>query len=410
MRVLILSQYCWPEVDHKCLPLAKELKKNGHKVEILTTYPNRPSGKIYPGYKFKLYQKENIDGITINRVPSYLDHSHSGLKRMLSYISFAISASLIGQFLVKKHDVIFVYHAPPTIAIPAIYLKLIYHSKIFYDINDYWPDTVVELGLLKNSILIFLLTQYCNFTYKFFDNINVVSNGYKNKLLDLGISRSKISLIYNWSLPINNLKSSYYDQYSEIFKKYFTIVYAGNVGQAQNLDIILDVVEEFIKNDTQNIKFFIIGSGVEKLFLENEVIRRNLSEYIIFTGFIPSENIGQFLENASSLFLHLRKIPLFDITIPSKLVSYFIYSKPVLCGVGGESASIVSESKSGICFEPQNVLDLNLKILQLKKLKESERAEMGKSGRHVYDTLFAFEIGTKKIIEEMKKLANKNAT
>ena len=406
MRVLILSQYCWPEVDHKCLPLAKELKKNGHKVEILTSYPNRPSGKIYPGYKFKLYQKEHIDEITINRVPSYLDHSHSGLKRMLSYISFAISASLIGQFLVKKHDVIFVYHAPSTIAIPAIYLKLIYRSKIFYDINDYWPDTVVELGMLKNSFLIFLLTQFCNFTYKFFDIINVVSNGYKKKLLDLGISNNKISIIYNWSLPINNLKSNHYNQYSELFRHYFTIVYAGNVGQAQNLDIILDVAEELQKNDIQNIKFFIIGSGVEKTFLENEVIRRNLSEYVIFTGFIPSDNVGQFLENASALFLHLRKIPLFDITIPSKLVSYFIYSKPVLCGVGGESANIVSESKSGICFEPQNVLDLKLKIIELKNLKESEIEEMGKSGRHVYDTLFSFEIGTKKIIEEMQKLAN----
>jgi colanic acid biosynthesis glycosyl transferase WcaI len=406
MRVLILSQYCWPEVDHKCLPLAQELKKKGHKVEILTAYPNRPSGKIFPGYKFKLYQKEHIDGITINRVPSYLDHSHSGLKRMLSYISFAISASLIGQFLVKKHDVIFVYHAPSTIAIPAIYLKLIYRSKIFYDINDYWPDTVVELGMLKNSFLISLLTKYCNFTYKFFDNINVVSNGYKKKLLDLGISNNKISLIYNWSLPINNLKSNHYNQYSELFRNYFTIVYAGNVGQAQNLDIILDVAEEFQNNDIQNIKFFIIGSGVEKAFLENEVIRRNLSEYVIFTGFIPSDNVGQFLENASTLFLHLRKIPLFDITIPSKLVSYFIYSKPVLCGVGGESADIVSESKSGICFEPQNVSDLKLKIIKLKNLKESERDEMGKSGRHVYDNLFSFEIGTKKIIEEMQKLAN----
>jgi colanic acid biosynthesis glycosyl transferase WcaI len=406
MRVLILSQYCWPEVDHKCLPLAQELKKNGHRVEILTAYPNRPTGKIYPGYKFKLYQKECIDGITINRVPSFLDHSHSGLKRMLSYITFAISASLIGQFLVKKHDIIFVYHAPSTIAIPAIYLKLIYHSKIFYDINDYWPDTVVELGMLKNRILIFLLTQFCNLTYIFFDHINVVSNGYKKKLLNLGVSNNKISLIYNWSLPINNLKSKHYDQYSELFKNYFTIVYAGNVGQAQNLDIILDVVEEFLKNDIQNIKFFIIGSGVEKVFLENEVKKRNLSEFIIFTGFIPSDNIGQFLENASALFLHLRKIPLFDITIPSKLVSYFIYSKPILCGVGGESAEIVSESKSGLCFEPQDVSDLKLKIIELISLTKFERDEMGKSGRYIYDSLFSFEIGSKKIIDEMQILTN----
>ena len=406
MRVLILSQYCWPEVDHKCLPLAKELKRDGHEVEILTGYPNRPTGKVYSGYKVKIYQKENIDGIIINRVPSYLNHSHSGLKRMISFMTFAISASFIGQFLVKKHDIIFAYHAPATIAIPAIYLKLIYGSKIFYDINDYWPDTVVELGMLKNKFLITLLTQYCNLTYKFLDKINVVSKGYKEKLIESGVSKEKISLIYNWSLPINNVKSVYFDQYSEIFKNYFTIVYAGNIGQAQNLNIILEVAEEFKKNGIKDIKFFIIGSGVEKRFLENTVINRKIGEYIIFTGFIPSDNVGQFLENASVLFLHLRKIPLFEITIPSKLVSYFIYSKPVLCGVGGESSDIILESKSGICFEPENIIDLKLKILQLKNLDKSERNEMGKSGRKVYDTLFSFEIGTMKIINEIKKMAN----
>ena len=249
---------------------------------------------------------------------------------MTSYISFAISASVIGQFLIKKHDVIFAYHAPATIAIPAIYLKFIYRSKIFYDINDYWPDTVVELGMLKNKYLIALLTRYCNFTYKFFDNINVVSNGYKKKLIDLGVSDKKISLIYNWSLPINNFKSNYFDKYAEIFNNYFTVVYAGNVGQAQNLDIILDVAEDLKINGIKDIKFFIIGSGVEKSLLEDAVISRKIEEYIIFTGFIPSDNVGQFLENSNILFLHLKKIPLFDITIPSKLVSYFIYSKPVL--------------------------------------------------------------------------------
>jgi glycosyltransferase involved in cell wall biosynthesis len=260
--------------------------------------------------------------------------------------------------------------------------------------------------MLKNRFLISLLTQYCNLTYKFFDNINVVSNGYRKKLLDIGVSNKKISLIYNWSLPINNYKSIHFDQYREIFNNYFTIVYAGNIGQAQNLHIILDVVEDFIKNNIQGIKFFIIGSGVEKEFLEKEVSKRGLGDYIIFTGFIPSDNVGQFLENASVLFLHLRKIPLFDITIPSKLVSYFIYSKPILCGVGGESAEIVLESNSGFCFEPENVHDLKKNILKLKEITETEREEMGKSGRNLYDTLFSFEIGTTKIINEVKKLTN----
>ena len=406
MRVLILSQYCWPEVDHKCLPLAKEFKKRGHQVEILTGYPNRPTGKIFPGYRFKLYHKEIIDGITINRVPSYLDHSKSRLKRMASYVTFSISASVIGQFLIRKHDVIFAYHAPATIAIPAIYLKFIYRSKIFYDINDFWPDTLVDLGMLKNKFLITLLTSYCNFTYRFFDNINVVSNGYKKKLVKLGVPEKKISLIYNWSPPINNIKSYYFDKYSKIFINYFTIVYAGNIGEAQNLDIILDVAEECKINGIIDIKFFILGSGQEKAFLENAVRIRKLDELIIFTGVIPTDNVGQFLENADVLFLHLKNIPIFDMTIPCKLGSYFMYSKPILCGVRGECADIVSISESGLCFEPENVNDLKLKIIQFKNLNKAVRDKMGIAGSKAYDTLYSFEIGTNKIINKIQSLLN----
>ena len=406
MRILLLSQYCWPEIDHKCLPLAKEIKKAGHQVEILTGYPNRPTGKLYPGYKYKLYHKEIIDGIIINRVPSYLNHTNSSTKRLISFITFAFSASIIGQFLIKKPDLIFAYHAPGTIAIPAIYLKYRFRSKIFYDINDYWPDTLIELGKLNNKILISLIKIYCKISYIFFDKINVVSNGFKKKLLELKIPQHKISLIYNWSLPMDNIQSSYFNKYKEIFNNNFTIMYAGNIGIAQNLSIIIDAAEKIKSNGVNGIKFFIVGSGIEKSMLENEVIRRELGQFVFFTGFIHPDNVGQFLENASILFLHLKKIPLFNITIPSKLVSYFIYSKPLLCGVAGETAEIVSNSKSGYCFEPENVEDLYNKILLMIDLDDSHLIQMGKSGRSNYDLLFSFESGTKKMINEFEKMVN----
>lgn len=404
MRVLILSQYCWPEIDHKCLPLAKAIRDKGFKVEILTAYPSRPTGKIYPNYKKKLFQREYEDGIKINRVPSYLDHSHSGIKRMMSYISFAISSSIIGQFLIKKPDIIYAYHAPATIAIPAIYLKFIFKSKILYDINDYWPDTIIELGMLKNKYLVTLLIKYCTSTYKYFDKINVVSLGYKKKLLELGVPEYKISLIYNWSLPINNIRSNLFDKFENIFKNNFTILYAGNIGQAQNLQIILDAADIIKQKNITGIKFFLVGSGVETEFLEKEVALRKLEDFIMFTGFIPSENVGQFLESADVLFLHLRRIPLFKITIPSKLVSYFISKKPVLCGVEGESSDIVQEAKAGFCFESENAQDLSEKIIAFKEIDRHEMLLMGRSGRNVYDSLFSFEMGTSKLIEEFEKL------
>jgi glycosyltransferase involved in cell wall biosynthesis len=404
MRVLILSQYCWPEVDHKCLPLAKAVMAAGHEVEILTGYPNRPSGKLYPGYKMKLKYSEYIEGVKVNRVPSYLNHSHSGLKRMFSYLTFAFSASFIGVFLIKRPHVIYAYHAPATIAIPAIFFRFVLRSKVFYDINDYWPDTISALGMLKSKFLLKVLAAYCKKTYQYFDTINVVSKGYKKKLLELAVPNDKISLIYNWSLPIDNIKSSFFEKYRDVFKDNFVILYAGNIGQAQSLDIIIDVAKKLRENNQTGIKFFIVGSGVEEMLLQKQVIENDLSEVIYFTGFIPSDNVGEFLESADILLLHLKKQPLFDITIPSKLVSYFIFSKPVLCGVGGESAEIVSDSKAGLCFEPENTDDLYNKIISLKSYSKSELNDMGKAGREIYDNSFSFEKGTALMIKEFSDL------
>lgn len=406
MRVLILSQYCWPEVDHKCLPLAKAVFDAGHEVEILTSYPNRPTGKLYPGYRMRLKYSEYIEGIKVNRVPSYLDHSHSGLKRMVSYLSFAISASFIGVFLIRKPDVIYAYHAPATIAIPATFLKFVYRSKIFYDINDYWPDTVSALGMLKNKFLLKVLAAYCKTTYQFFDVINVVSKGYKKKLLELGVHEKKISLIYNWSLPIDNQKSAFFQKYKDIFDNNFIFLYAGNIGQAQSLGIILDVAIQLRLNEKRGIKFFIAGAGVEAENLQKQVIQNALEEYIYFPGFIPSENVGEFLEAADVLFLHLKREALFEITIPSKLVSYFICRKPVLCGVSGESTEIVQNAGAGVCFEPERSQDLYEKVLEFIKLDKETLDTMGKAGRKVYDNSFSFEKGTSLMINEFSKLTS----
>ena len=408
MRILILSQYCWPEVDHKCLPLAKAVFDAGHQVEILTSYPNRPTGKLYPGYKMRIKYSEYIDGIKVNRVASYLDHSHSGLKRMLSYLTFAFSASFIGVFFVRRPDVIYVYHAPATIALPAIFLKFIYRSKIFYDINDYWPDTISALGMLKNKFLLKVLANYCKATYQFFDVINVVSKGYKKKLLELGVSEKKISLIYNWSLPIDNQKSSFFQKYQDTFKNNFIILYAGNIGQAQGLKVIIEVANQLRLNNKVGIKFFIAGAGVEAEILQKQVIEEGLEEHIYFTGFIPSENVGEFLEAADVLFLHLKSNALFDITIPSKLVSYFICSKPVLCGVSGESTDIVENASAGLCFEPEDSQNLYEKVIEFNNLDAATLDKMGRAGREVYDNSFSFKKGTGLMIDQFSNLAGEN--
>lgn len=393
MRILILSQYCFPETDMKSLPLAKKLQSKGHEVEILTGYPNQPTGKLFPGYSMKLFFSEYIDGVKINRVPLYINHSKSKIKRILNYLSFLLSASLIGVWMVRRPQVIYTYHGPATIALPAIFLKYIYRSKILYDINDYWPDTLEATGMVQNKLILKLVGYFCKVSYKFFDKINVVTDGFKRKLLDCGVPESKISVIYNWSLPMDSQKSSEFEKYHYLYKNNFTIIYAGNIGLAQSLGVLVDAAIKLKEVNIKNIKIFMIGDGTQKQFLIEEVRRYDLEDYFCFTGFIPAVNVGEFLMGADILFLHLKNDPLFTITLPSKLGSYFSLGKPVLCGVPGESSNIVMKLNSGLCFMSDNPNDLYKKIFLAMKMNKLDLKKMGLNGKYFYDENISFDIG-----------------
>ncbi len=404
MRILILSQYCYPETDMKSLPLAKDLQLKGYEVEILTGYPGQGTGKLFPGYSMKLFFSEYIDGIKINRVPLYINHSKSKLKRVINFLSFAISACLVGVWMVKKPRIIYTYHAPATIAIPAIFLKFIYRSKIFYDINDYWPDTLEATGMVRSKSILKIVGAFCTLSYKFFDNINVVTNGFKKKLLEAGVPESKITVVYNWSLPMDSKHSDEFDKYQPVFDKNFTIIYAGNIGLAQSLGVLIETALKLKENKISGIKILLLGDGTQKIYLSDEVVKHDLDEYISFTGSISAVNVGEFLLASDILLLHLKNDPLFEITLPSKLGSYFSLGKPVLCGVPGESSDIVKNINAGLCFSSDDSEDLYRKIILSMGLEKGELELMGINGKHFYDENISFEIGTKKFAEIFNRM------
>ena len=151
MRILLLTQWFDPEPTFKGLAFAQELKKQGHEVQVLTGFPNYPGGKIYDGYKLKLYQREVVEGISILRVALYPSHDSSVLRRIFNYISFAFMAMFFGIFTIKKIDVIYAYHPPLTVGIAAICIKFFRRIPIVYDIQDMWPDTLKATGMLNND-------------------------------------------------------------------------------------------------------------------------------------------------------------------------------------------------------------------------------------------------------------------
>lgn len=402
MKILLLTQWFDPEPTFKGLAFAKELKRQGHEVQVLTGFPNYPGGKIYEGYKLKLYQREEVDGISILRVALYPNHDSSALKRIFNYISFAFMAMLFGIFATKKADVIYAYHPPLTVGIAAIFIKFFRRIPIVYDIQDMWPDTLQATGMLNNNKILNLIGSVCKLVYRFVDHIVVLCPGFKHTLIERNVPKEKISVIYNWcdEQGLTQAKPAKIE-YQQMMQNKFNIVFAGNMGKAQALDSILDVAKKV--QDIQDIQFVFVGGGTETERLKQRLITENISN-TVFIPRMPMAEVGGVLKLSSLLLVHLKKDPLFEITVPSKTQAYMAMGKPVLMAVAGDAADLIQSAECGCVAISENVESIQAAILKIYHLSASEQLQMGLNARNYYLRELSLESGVKQFIEVFEKV------
>jgi len=408
MRILIIKQLFNPEPTAKSLDFAKELELRGHKVEVLTGFPSYPLGKIYEGYKQSFYKREVIDGIDVIRVPIYPDHSSSGKKRFLHYISYAISATFIGLFLVKKPDAVFVYQGAIPVAIPAIVYKKIKRVPFVYDINDLWPETVGASGMLSNKKFLKIINKWCNWNYKNADFITVATPGFKKSLINKGVPEEKIEIVSNWC------RDEILDETlsTELLNKYFdkskiNILYAGNLGIVQSLKTILITAKNIQnKEEFNKIQFIFLGGGADQESLINFAEEANLNN-VYFIPRVVSSEVSKYLNSADFLLVHLKKDELFEITIPSKILAYLKSGKPILMGLKGDAADILNRAEAGYTFEPDDSQDLEIKIKNMISLSSRDIIEMGEKGKDYYKKELSIKSSVDKIELNLFKIANK---
>ncbi|MGR5241592.1 glycosyltransferase family 4 protein [Photobacterium damselae] len=395
MKILLLTQWFDPEPTFKGLLFAKALRDKKHDVEVLTGFPNYPGGKVYDGYKISLYQKEVIDGITIHRVPLYPSHDSSALKRIANYISFAIASAIIGLIKTRNIDVIYSYHPPLTTSMSAFVLGLCKRVPFVVDIQDLWPDTLAATGMINNKRILYIVNKICTFIYKRAAKIVVLSPGFKNKLISRNVPGDKIDVIYNWcdeellnnfdlcpvQLPDNgNLN----------------LLFAGNLGFAQGLPSIIDTAEK-LKNDSINVNVVFLGDGVAKeaaMLLAQE----RLLDNVFFLPRVPMRQVGALLSASDMLLVHLNDNELFSITIPSRTQANLAIGKPIIMGVSGDAADLVSRSGAGVICKPNDSDDLAKAISKVASLTDKERELMGIKAREFYYENLSLEKGVKQFI------------
>jgi lipopolysaccharide/colanic/teichoic acid biosynthesis glycosyltransferase len=396
----MITQWFDPEPTFKGLLFAQELVRAGFDVKVLTGFPNYPGGKLYDGYRIKLFQREVIDGVRVLRVPLYPSHNSSGIKRALNYVSFAISAT-VGALLIQRPDVAYVYHPPATVGAPALVLKAVKGVPYVYDIQDLWPDTLAATGMMNSPRVLAGIDRMMRLIYNEASRIVVLSKGFQEALVKRFVPLQRIEVIPNWAdeKQIDVARSEVPSDSHSIFEDKFTITFAGNIGKAQALETVLDAAD--LLRDEESVRFLFVGGGLELEKLRALASSRGLGN-VVFLPRRPIAEIGDILVRSQALLVHLRDDPLFSITIPSKTQAYMMAGRPILMGVRGDSAEIITEASAGLCFEPEDPIELSHAVRRLLAMNVVDREEMGFAGRQYYQDRMSLAVGSRRFADVLR--------
>lgn len=404
-RILLITQWFDPEPTSKGLVFARALVQKGFQVEVLTGFPNYPGGKIYPGYKIKLCRKETIDDIMITRVALFPSHDRNAMKRALNYLSFFVSALVYGLFFARKPSVIYAYHPPLTVGMAAILIRLIRRVPVVCDIQDLWPDTLRATGMLSNKLVLHFISIICKWVYQNSNEIVVLSPGFKTRLMERGVPSDKIHLIFNWSSEISVSKFDGKVHLQKMKQPLFHVLFAGNIGKAQALDSVVHAAKLIESHDNQ-IHITFVGDGVDLVRIKQVAGNLELNN-VSFIPRVSMNEVGCLLEEADVLLVHLRRDPLFQITIPSKTQAYMAAGKAIVMCVDGDAADVIREARCGVIATSESPESIAESIIQIKNMQEDERLRLGSNGKEFYQEKMSLRVGVEKFNKIFQRMALK---
>lgn len=401
MKILIVSQYFWPE-SFRINDLAVGLVERGHQVTVLTGSPNYPHGKFFDGYGY-FNRQEDYHGVKVLRVPLIPRGKGGGLRLALNYLSFAITASIAGPLICKdKYDLVFVFQmSPVTQGVPALLLKKMYGYPVFFWVQDLWPESLSATGMIKSKVILGFIEKLVKFIYTRCDRILIQSRSFIDSIVKLGGEPERI---YYFPNSAENIFSTSSDISIKIptLPEGFRVMFAGNIGAAQDFKTIISAAENLKIN--KNIHWIIVGDGRMRQWAESEVVNRGLNNFH-FLGRYPLEAMPSFFAQADALLVTLKKEPIFALTIPSKIQSYLAYGKPVIAALDGEGAKIIDDAGAGLTCHAEDPNGFSKAVLNMYETSKSEREKMGMRGRAYYEANFDREMLLDKLEIWMKGLS-----
>lgn len=385
MRVLIISQYFWPET-FRITEVVQALRDEGCEVLVLTGQPNYPNGVTFEGYSWWSMGAEKHDGVTILRVPLVPRGDGRAIRLALNYLSFILFASVLGPWLLRGRsiDSILVFAPSPILqVIPAIWLAKLKSASLVTWVQDLWPESLSATGFVRSPRLLAGVAGMVRWIYRNNDLLLVQSQAFVDSVRnfagntpvcyhpnpgDFAFSKSGSTEV----CPVN-------------FEAGFNVVFTGNLGTVQALETILDAAE--ILREEGRISLYLIGSGSRSEWLKSEISRRNLAN-VKLPGRFPLTAMPSIMSRASALLVSLVRNPVMSQTVPSKIQAYLAAGKPVIASLDGEGAKLILEAGAGVSSPAEDARGLAEAILNLYRCPTEELIHMGENARIYYEANF----------------------
>lgn len=386
MKLLVVSQYFWPE-NFRINDLVADMVKRGHEVTVLTGQPNYPSGQFFPGYGWARPRTESYQGARVIRVPLVPRGGAGAIRLALNYLSFAVFGALGTWLRLRgKFDAIFVFEVSPiTVGIPAIVASRRFNVPILFWVLDLWPESLTAAGGVRSPRILRAVDRLVKWTYRNCSRVLVQSRAFVPEIARHGVPDSRILYFPSWGeslfQPVQQADSTLLPPLPQGFK----VLFAGNIGEAQDLPAVLEAAA--LLRDRTDIHWLIVGDGRMAAWAKDEVQRRGLLQ-VHFLGRHPLESMPNFYAAADALLLPLKREPIFALTIPGKLQSYLACARPILAMLDGEGARIVEESGAGLACPAGDAEGLASQVQKLAAMPTSDRMEMGRNGRNYYEANF----------------------
>ena len=380
MKILIISQYFWPE-NFRVNELSEELIKLGHDITVLTGYPNYPKGEIFEDFlKNKTYYNE-YKGVEVIRVP-IIPRKKGRFKLAINYLSFVFSSVLIGYYKVynKKFDLIFTFQVSPiTVGITSSFFTFIKNCPSIIWVLDLWPDTLSAYGFLKKKWQLNILKIFVNWIYSRCDVILAQSNSFLKEINSY--PSVKNNSIYFPSWGENSLFQKKHPLAQEISKKnIFTILFAGNIGEAQDFPSIIQAIKILKDKKIKGFRILLIGEGSKKNWVMKQIKNLEIENFFEIYPSYPLDKMPSFFKHADALLVSLLDKRVFNMTIPGKVQFYLSSGKPIVGMLNGEGADIINISKSGFACNSGDYFQLSKIIRKMINMNPSELKKLGKNG------------------------------